>query len=144
MLRKPQIKQMGQTMKILFYNLWSVELKQHHITNNQIIVPATVTNRFLEIAHQQHQGITKTKAMLRTKVCLTCQTITYATSSRQPLQMTSLPTQNWEYLSIDLKGPLESGKYVLAVIGYWSKYSAVALMQSITLENIKQLYKKSL
>ena len=68
MLRKPQIKQMGQTMKILFYNLWSVELKQHHITNNQIIVPATVTNRFLEIAHQQHQGITKTKAMLRTKV----------------------------------------------------------------------------
>ena len=35
-----------------------------------------------------------------------------------------------------LKGPLESAEHVIAVIDYQSKYPIVALMQSITLENI--------
>lgn len=72
----------------------------------------------------------------------TCEAIISATSSRPPLQMTILPTQNWEYLSIDLKGPLESGKYVLVVIDYLSKYPDVALMQSIISENIKHIVQK--
>lgn len=72
----------------------------------------------------------------------TCQAITSATSSRRSLQMTILPTQNWEYLSIDLKGPLKSGKYVLLVIDYLSKYPDVAPMQSIISENIKHIVQK--
>ena len=90
------------------------------LKENQIIIPSTLTNKILQIAHQQHQGITKTKALLRTKVwwpamnqdvenlihhCHTCQAITPSTTSWQPLQMTNLPTLNWEYLSTDLKGP---------------------------------------
>ena len=114
------------------------------LKENQIIIPSTLTNKILQIAHQQHQGITKTKALLRTKVwwpamnqdvenlirhCHTCQVITPSTTSRQPLQMTNLPTENWEYLSTDLKGPLHSGEYILALIDYRTKYPVVAVMR---------------
>ena len=74
--------------------------------------------------------------------CHTCQVITPPTNSWQQLHMTTLPTQNWEYLIRALKGPLESAEHVIAVIDYQSKYPVVALMQSITWENIMKHLQK--
>ena len=50
--------------------------------------------------------------------------------------MTNLPTENCEYLSTDRKGPLHSREYILALIDYRTKYPVVAVMRSITSENI--------
>ena len=75
--------------------------------------------------------------------CHICQVIIPPTNSWQQLHTTTLPTQNWEYLIMALKGPLESAEHVIAVIDYQSKYPVVALMQSITWENIINHLQKS-
>ena len=48
----------------------SIKLKMNlqHPKSNCIVIPRTLTQRVLEIAHNQHQGISKTKARLREKV----------------------------------------------------------------------------
>ena len=74
------------------------------LKSNRIVVPATLQNRTVEIAHEGHLGIVKTKALMRQKVsfpsmdklveakmksCLACQIATPVTS-REPLQMSSV------------------------------------------------------
>ena len=36
--------------------------------NNLIVIPDTLIERVIDIAHEGHQGITKTKSLMRTKV----------------------------------------------------------------------------
>ncbi|CAB4029109.1 hypothetical conserved 1030 [Paramuricea clavata] len=85
------------------------------ITNNgillrdtRIIIPKSLQSRTLPIAHEGHQGIAKTKALLRTKVwwpgldtaveslvksCLPCQSATIqAPQPKAPLIMTEMPS----------------------------------------------------
>ena len=90
----------------------NILLKQHRIVTLKALQP-----QILQIAHQQHQSIAKTKNMLREKVwwptinqdvenlitsCHTCQVNTPPSSKCQPLQMTAIPANKWEFLALDL------------------------------------------
>jgi len=74
----------------------------------------------VELAHEGHQGETKTKKLLRSKVwfpklekrveekvqgCLGCQATT-SVPQRDPLQPTELPNGPWEKINMDFWGPL--------------------------------------
>jgi hypothetical protein len=79
------------------------------LRNNRIVIPRSLQQRVLELAHQGHQGIAKTKARLRTKVwwpgmsteaetfvkrCQPCLVATEPTKpSFTPLKPTTLPKQ---------------------------------------------------
>ena len=119
--------------------------------DHQIIIPKTLRHRTLQLAHQHHQGISKTKALLREKVwwpgmasqvdeliksCHQCQVNTPSVTKCEPLKMTEIPQTSWETLAIDLKGPLPTGEHILVVIDYRSRYPALAVMKSITSQNI--------
>ena len=97
--------------------------------DNQIEIPNTLQKRVVELVHEGHQGMSKTKALIRTKVwfpgidaavedsvkrCIPCQ----ANSTRretQPLAMSTLPRGPWLELSIDFCGPLPTGEYLLVM-----------------------------
>ena len=89
-----------------------------------IIVPSSLRERVLELAHEGHQGIVKTNDRLRRnvwwpnmnsvveihcKTCLGCQAVTPVTT--KPLvKTTTMPSKPWRDLAIDLMGPLPSGE----------------------------------
>ena len=82
----------------------TVVLKSDHF-----VVPAVLQERIINIAHEGHLGIVKTKALLREKVwfpctekmvetkikaCLPCQVVT-PIYTREPLQMSVLPDNHF-------------------------------------------------
>jgi hypothetical protein len=85
------------------------------LKSNRIVVPTSLQERAIDIAHEAHLGIAKTKGLVREKVwfplmdkmieqkvrsCLPCQIATPVTS-REPLQMTTLPQGPFQEVSVD-------------------------------------------
>ena len=116
----------------------------------RIVVPRTLQHRVVELAHEGHQGICKTKALLRTKVwfpcvdtaaeeavkrCIPCQ----ANATRretEPLSMSPLPRGPWSEISIDLCGPLPTGEYLLVIVDEFSRYPIVEVVRSTSAETV--------
>ena len=123
-----------------------------------IIIPTNLRTKVLNLAHEQHQGIGKTKALLREKVwwprmgkdteeliskCLACQANTPSQIKCEPLKMSEIPKRPWEILAIDIKGPFPCGTNLLVIIDYRSRYPIVISMKTITAENIISGLKKT-
>ena len=110
------------------------------------VIPTSLSERVLSIAHTGHQGIVKTKQLLRTKVwwpgidndvetlvksCILCQA-TIRAINPDPLRMTSLPERPWESLYMDFCGPFPTGESALVVIDSYSRFPEVELMKTTT------------
>ena len=119
----------------------------------RLVIPYSLQNRTLELAHKGHQGITKTKALLRSKVwfpmmdnmvenivskCIPCQANSNRKSS-EPLQMSELPKGAWLKLSIDFCGPIPTGEYLLVVVDEFSRYPVVHVTRSTSADTIMPL-----
>ena len=93
---------------------------------SRIVIPSLLQERAVALAHEGHQGISKTKSLLREKVWfggidqmtetaskryLACQAVTPRTVF-EPLRMTQLPKEPWCELATDFYGPLPSGDYL--------------------------------
>ena len=110
------------------------------LRGDRIIIPKALQEKAVKIAHSSHQGIVKTKALMRETVwfpgldkkveravrdCLPCQASTRSntSSNHAPLKMTKMPNQPWEEVSADFHGPLASGEYLLVVVDDFSSRS---------------------
>ena len=105
----------------------------------RIVLPASLELRALMLAHEGHQGITKTKSLLRTKVwfvgmdskveeflktCLACQLIDTSTR-KEPCLSTPLTENPWTHLSMDMFGPIPTGQELAVVMDEYSKFPVV-------------------
>ena len=122
------------------------------LRGNRIVVPTKLRERAVELAHVGHQGIVKTKSLIREKVwfpgidkmvkdkvdnCLACQAVTPSKSSRiEPLQMTPLPSGPWKMLAMDFLGPFPSGDYLLVVIDEYSRFPEVEIVKSTSAKSV--------
>ena len=122
------------------------------LRGNRIVVPSKLRERAVELAHVGHQGIVKTKRLIREKVwfpgidkmvkdkvdnCLACQAVTPSKSSRiEPLQMTPLPSGPWKMLAMDFLGPFPSGDYLLVVIDEYSRFPEVEIVKSTSAKSV--------
>ena len=122
------------------------------LRGNRIVVPSKLRERAVELAHVGHQGIVKTKSLIREKVwfpgidkmvkdkvdnCLACQAVTPSKSSRiEPLQMTPLPSGPWKMLAMDFLGPFPSGDYLLVVIDEYSRFPEVEIVKSTSAKSV--------
>ena len=110
----------------------------------RIIVPKELQAKVIKLGHEGHQGLIKTKKLLRSKVwfpgmgkltenevkaCLPCQAAVN-TPSQEPLTSSELPKGPWEYVAVDFKGPLKGGEYALVVIDEYSRYPEVEFTTS--------------
>ena len=95
-----------------------------------LVVPRSLREKVVRLAHEGHQGVTKTKEYLRTRVwfpgldgmveahiqhCHPCQVVTPANGCK-PLQMSPLPSEPWKEVAIDFCEPISTGEYLLIVI----------------------------
>ncbi|XP_028418333.1 uncharacterized protein K02A2.6-like [Dendronephthya gigantea] len=106
------------------------------LRGTRIVIPQSLQSRVIRLAHEGHQGIIKTKKLLREKVwfpridelvekcvaeCIPCQATTQVKNS-EPLKMTSLPDGPWQNVSVDFCGPFPSGDYPLVTMDDYSRY----------------------
>lgn len=111
-----------------------------------MVIPTSLRQQVLALAHEGHQGIVKTKERLRSKVwrpgidreaerkcreCHGCQAVAPPVPP-PPVKSTPLPEAPWEHLAADLLGPLPSGESLLVVVDYYSRYFEVDIMTSTT------------
>ena len=128
------------------------------LRGSRLVIPRALQERVLELAHEGHQGIVKTKCRLRSKVwwpkidadaerlckiCHGCQAVSeYAPP--EPMARAFPPSGPWQDCAADLLGPLPSGESLLVVVDYFSRYFEVVILRSTTsakiIESLKQIF----
>ena len=114
------------------------------LRGTRIIIPTSLHQSAINIAHENHQGLSKTKALLREKVwfpgidelaqktlqsCIACQAVGRP-AAPEPLHLQDMPKGPWEKIHIDFYGPLPSGDYLLVVIDRYSRFPEVEIVRS--------------
>ena len=107
-------------------------------------MPGIFHKTSVKLAHIRHQGIQRTKSLIRSKVfslgmdngikneitnCVPCQ----ATGRSNPpsvVQPTKIPEKVWDTVNIDYLGLLLNDKYVLALMDQRSGYPVIAVTSS--------------
>lgn len=116
------------------------------LVENRIIIPETLQHTVIQLAHEGHQGIVRTKQLLREKVwfvnidkkvkefckrCIPCQA-SVPGKHCEPLKMSPLPTRPWSEVSMDFCGPFPNGSYLMVVIDDYSRYPVVEILSKIS------------
>ena len=109
------------------------------VRGHRIVVPKTLGNKVVKLAHEGHEGITKTKEYLRTIVwfpgldkrveahiqhCHPCQVVSVS-PEREPLRMTPMPSEPWKDVAVDFWGPIHTGEYLLVTVCKQSRRAEV-------------------
>ena len=125
----------------------------------QIIIPLSLRDRVLKLAHASHPGIAAMKHRLRTKLwwpncdkdaekfcksCSPCQMVS-APPPPEPLKWTELPSGPciWQHIAADLMTPsLPSGDHLFVVVDYYSRYMEIQVLKSTTTDKIIETLKR--
>ena len=114
------------------------------LRGNRIVIPSSLQNRAMVLAHEGHQGIVMTKKLLREKVwfpgiearvkqlignCIACQA-NGPENHPEPLQISTLPPEPWHTVHVDFCGPFPTGEYLLVTIDAYSRFPEVEIVQS--------------
>ena len=115
------------------------------LRRNRIVIPSNLRSKAVDLAHGGHQGIVKTKQLIRDKVwfpgidklaeekvknCLSCQAASTKSPPREPLRMTPLPSAPWKEVAVDFAGPFPSGDYIMVVTDEFSRFPEVEILTS--------------
>ena len=109
------------------------------------MLPKSLRNRALNIAHARYLGLSKTKALIRKKAwfpkidkltedlitsCLPCQLVGLPKPPAPTLQPTQLPPKPWHTVNMDFLGPLPSGEMLLVIIDQHRRFPEVEILRS--------------
>ncbi|XP_055612924.1 uncharacterized protein K02A2.6-like [Uranotaenia lowii] len=119
---------------------------------DRIVVPSSLRQRVLTIAHEGHPGVRMMKSHLWASVwwpkldqdvenyvkrCRGCALVA-APNPPEPMSRRDLPSGPWEDLAIDFLGPLPEGQYLFVVVDFYSRYFEVCEMKTISAESTIQ------
>ena len=114
------------------------------LRGTRIVIPAVLQQRTIDLAHQAHFGIDKTKSLIREKIwfpqidnrvkstidhCLPCQAVGRP-NPPEPITTTRMPKHPWTTLHVDFYGPLQTQEYLLVVIDRYSRFPEVDIVHS--------------
>ena len=120
------------------------------LRGTRIVIQSALKARVLGIAHAGHQGIVKTKRLIRSKLwfpgidalaervvreCVACQAANQRPEN-EPLKPSPLPSGPWEQLSADFYGPMKDSKYYLVVYDEYSRYVVVSLLSTVSADAV--------
>ncbi|GFO01889.1 transposon ty3-g Gag-Pol polyprotein, partial [Plakobranchus ocellatus] len=136
------------------YKTLKDELSAHDgviLRQNRIVIPEVLQKQVVKLAHASHQGVVKTKQLIREKVwfpgidkmvedhlkgCLPCQASVNTPKQRDPLHMSPLPKRPWDELSVDFAGPFPTGEHLLIVIDDYSRFPEVEIVNSTSARSV--------
>ncbi|CAF1483776.1 unnamed protein product [Didymodactylos carnosus] len=118
--------------------------------NDEIVIPESLYDPVIDIAHDGRQGVKKTKALLRSKVyfpgldkvvearlssCYTCQ-IKSAAVQHEPCQTSELPSSPWQLIALHFYGSTDSGTYLLVIIDEYSRFVIIQEVNTTALHYV--------
>ncbi|KAF0306283.1 uncharacterized protein FJT64_022160 [Amphibalanus amphitrite] len=125
---------------------------------DQVVVPSKLRAQYVEQAHLSHDGIVRTKQLVRRlswwpgqsrdvtekiRNCQQCQASDKVLSgavSQAPLQPVPFPDRPWSKLGLDVVGPLPdvpaSARFAVTLTDYHSKWVEVGLTPTVTTADI--------
>ena len=128
------------------------------LRDTRLVMPHSLRKKLIKISHEGHQGLAKTKRLLRTKIwfpqidkmveemiakCIPCQA-TGPPNRPEPLQMNVLPPSPWHTVHIDFCGPFPTGEYLLVVIDAYSRFPEVDVVSStsakVTVPKLERIF----
>ncbi len=119
------------------------------LRGTRIAVPSKLQERVVNLAREGHQGVVKTKSLLREKVwfpgidkmvekkvqsCCAC-LVSTPESKREPLSMSPLPKAPWSEVSMDF-AELPNSEYLLIITDDYSKYPVVETVKSTSANTV--------
>ncbi|CAB4000605.1 Retrovirus-related Pol poly from transposon [Paramuricea clavata] len=116
------------------------------LRGTRLVIPSSLVQCVIQLAHEGHQGQARTKALIREHVwfpemdktelekCLACQA-TGQPSQPEPLS-TPLPNKASNKLKIDFHGPLQTGQYILVILDCYSQFPEVEVLSSISAKSV--------
>lgn len=122
------------------------------LRGNRLVIPLSLRDRVIELAHEAHPGIAAMKRRLRQKVwwplidkeaeacvkrCKQC-TLVSTLGAPEPLLRTKMPTKPWTDIAVDFMGPLPSGHNLLVIVDYYSRFTEAVVMRQITAKHTIQ------
>lgn len=136
-------------MKAILDEEWTAEVKHFqafaqelHVMNEillrgeRMVLPKSLRQQAIRIAHIGHPGVVRMKRALREKVwwpridgevdnfakkCLGC-TVVARDDPPEPMSRTEMPKQPWDFIAIDFYTPKELEAIVLVVVDYYTRY----------------------
>ena len=87
------------------------------LKGSRIVIPKALQGRATQLGHVGHQGIEKTKALLKEKIwypgkvktlienCVTCQAVG-PSNPPEPMRITPTAMEPWQSLAMDFYGPI--------------------------------------
>ncbi|MES9882663.1 MAG: RNase H-like domain-containing protein [Sedimenticola sp.] len=121
-----------------------IEGKNVLLRGTKLAIPSSLQQKVIDLAHEGHQGIVRTKALLREKVwfpciddlvdktcksCIPCIAVT-PTSTSEPVKMSELPSRPWDEVSIDFFGPIPSGDYIMVILDDYTRFPVLEILTS--------------
>lgn len=128
---------------------------------DRMVIPNDLTGVMLQLAHESHQGMTRTKQRLRelywwpgmdrqvenvVKSCVTCQFNDKSVKqTKAPMQPVQLPESPWSKVGIDIVGPFERApmdcKYAITLVDYYSKWPVMCFTSQVTTKAVIKFLK---
>ena len=120
------------------------------VRGNRIVIPKALRAKAVDLAHQHHLGLVKTKCLLQSKVwfpgidkyieqliasCIPCLAVGPSVPP-PPLHIGEVPEEAWQTLCIDFLGPLPTGQYLLSVIDQTTHYPAVDILSTTSASTV--------
>ena len=120
------------------------------LRGDRLVVPETLRGKVLDLAHEGHQGVVRTKQKLRSSVwwpgvdvdaerlvrsCHACQVVT-AGNPPEPICTAELPAGPWQDLNLDLCGPFPGGENLIVVVDKYSKWVEVETVRLTATQDI--------
>ena len=94
------------------------------LRGTRIVIPSSLQQRAIDIAHETHLGIEKTKSLIREKIWFP------QVKPPEPLRMTEIPELPWRTIHIDFYGPLPTSEYLLVAVDRYSRFPEVEIVHS--------------
>ena len=108
-----------------------------------MVIPPKLRRRVVKKSHKGHQGLSKTKALIRefcwfpgidamvnekVKPCVSCQVVN-TKDQRPDIKPHPLPEGPWMETEMDYQGPYPSGEYIFIMIDRFSKWPEMQIMK---------------
>ena len=122
------------------------------LRGGRLVIPGKLQEKAVNLAHTGHQGIVKTKRLLRETIwfpgidqmveelvskCIACQATNHSPKpATPPLQMSQLPSGPWKELSMDFCGPFPSGDHLLVVTDDYSRFPEAEIVKSTSANTV--------